>query len=128
MATRAIPSVTPTSDATAFFKATEAGQFSLPVCEACGQTHWYPRPLCPHCFSDRIIMKPASGRGKIHTFTVMRRAPEVYAVAYIELAEGPIMLSNLVDFEADALAIDQPVEVVLTPNADGLKVPLFRPL
>jgi len=123
-----IPAVSPTSDAAAFFKATAAGQFSVPYCDDCGESHWYPRPICPYCSSDKVALRPASGRGRIYTFTVMRRAPQVFAVAYVELAEGPIMLTNMVECDVDKLAIGQEVEVVLMPNGDGLQVPMFRPL
>jgi len=124
---RDIPSVTLTSDSEPFFAASTQGTFSIPACDDCGKTHWYPRPLCPHCFGERINWKPASGRGRIHTFSVMRRVPQPYAVAYVELAEGPLMLTNLVDCDLDAIRIDQPVELVFKPNADGLNVPMFRP-
>ena len=51
----------------------------------------------------------ASGNGTIYTFSVMRRAKEPYAIAYVTLAEGPTMMTNIVDCDFDALRIGQPV-------------------
>ena len=48
---------------------------------------------------------PASGKGKIYSFSVMERANPPYAAAYITLAEGPTMLTNIVDCDFKALKI-----------------------
>ena len=57
----------------------------------------------------------------------MRRTDPVFAIAYVALEEGPLMLTNLVDCDFDALAIGQPVELVFQPATDGTPVPCFRP-
>jgi uncharacterized protein len=57
----------------------------------------------------------------------MRRAPVPYAIAYVTLAEGPTMMTNLVDCDFDALKIGQDVEVVFQDAEEGAKVPMFRP-
>ena len=55
----------------------------------------------------------------------MRRAPEPYAVAYVTLAEGPTMLTNLVDCDFDALAIGREVRLKFSPTEGGPPVPTF---
>ena len=73
---RKIPAPSPTPETEAFWSAAKEGKFMLRRCTACGKAHWYPRAICPFCMSDRAEWMEASGRGKIYTFSVMRRAPE----------------------------------------------------
>jgi uncharacterized OB-fold protein len=99
----------------------------VPTCRACGKAHWYPRAICPFCDSAEVEWRDASGKGKIYTFSVMRRAKEPYAIAYVTLAEGPTMMTNIVDCDFDALAIGQSVSVVFKDSDGGPSVPMFKP-
>ena len=92
---------------------------SVPTCGACGKAHWYPRAICPFCGSDKVEWRAASGRGTIYTFSVMRRAKEPYAIAYVTLAEGPAMLTNIVECDFDALRVGQTVSVVFRRRRTG---------
>ena len=111
----------------AFWNAARQGRFTVPVCSACGKTHWYPRAICPFCGSDKVALRDASGKGTIYTFSVMRRAKEPYAIGYVTLAEGPTMMTNIVDCDFDAVHIGQPVTVVFKDTDDGPPVPMFEP-
>ncbi len=110
-----------------FFAAAAEGRFLLRRCGACGKAHWYPRALCPFCFGE-TRWEEASGEGVIYSYSVMRRAPEPYAIAYVTLREGPIMLTNIVDCDHDALTIGMPVRVVMKPTDGGPPMPCFRPI
>ncbi len=99
----------------------------IPVCTACGKAHWYPRAICPFCSSDLVEWREASGKGTIYTFSVMRRVKEPYAIAHVTLAEGPTMLTNIVDCDFDAVRIGQPVAVVFAETENGPPVPMFKP-
>ena len=116
-----------TPETQAFWKAAREGRFLLPHCTTCSKAHWYPRAICPFCGSDKIEWRAASGKGTIYTFSVMRRVKEPYAIAHVTLAEGPTMLTNIVDCDFDALAIGQPVTVVLKDTENGPPAPMFRP-
>ena len=61
----------------------------------------------------------SSGRGTIYSVSVMKRAPEVYAVAYVTLEEGPTMMTNIVDCDFDTVAIGQKVQVTWRPTRRG---------
>ena len=102
-------------------------RFLVKRCQACGKFHWYPRALCPFCCSDKTEWLPASGLGTIYSYSVMRRAPEPYAVAFVTLQEGPTMLTNIVDCDFDQLAIGQPVKVVFKQSSGEYRVPVFQP-
>jgi uncharacterized OB-fold protein len=111
----------------AYWQAAAEGRLLLRHCEACGRSHHYPRPICPHCGSDRTAWRQASGQGTIHTFSVMRRIDEPYAIGYVDLAEGCRMLTQFVDAEFDALRIGAPVQVAFRDLGQGYPVPVFRP-
>ena len=125
---RKIPSPIVSVEAQAFWEAARLGRFVVPTCAACGKAHWYPRAICPFCGSAKIEWRGASGKGEIYTFSIMRRAKEPYVVAYVTLAEGPTMMSNIVDCDFDALQIGQPVCVVFQETQDGPPVPMFKPV
>ena len=58
-------------------------------CTACGEPHYYPRALCPFCFSDETVWEESSGEGEIYTYSIMRRSPTgPYAIGYVTLKEG----------------------------------------
>ena len=124
---RPIPAPPVSPESQPFWDAAAAGRLLLKRCEACGEPHYYPRPICPFCGSDATQWKDASGRGTIYSFSVMRRVPTPYAIAYVTLAEGPTMMTNIVDCDLDAIRIGQAVKVVFKPTDGGPPVPMFTP-
>jgi uncharacterized OB-fold protein len=124
------PQPVPTPETQVFWDAAAEGEFLLRWCSSCGRTHWYPRAVCPHCSADATIWRKASGRGIIYSFSIMRRAPVPYAIAYVTLEEGPTMMTNIVDCGFDAIHIGQQVGVTFQiADGDGaLRLPFFRPL
>lgn len=124
---RPLPAPLPTEESLPFWQAALEDRFLVKRCLACGQVHWYPRAICPLCFSDRTEWQTGSGRGTVHAFTVMRRAPQPFAIAFVTLEEGPSMLTNLVDCDFDRLAIGQAVRVVFKPTDGPWRLPVFTP-
>ena len=111
-----------------FFQAARRGVLRLRQCVVCNKPHWYPRPVCPFCLGDTEWID-AAGTGTIYSVSVTRRAgPLPYAIAYVTLAEGVMMLTNIVDCDLDALAIGQRVQVCFKPTdgGDGF-VAMFKP-
>ncbi len=125
--TRKITSPVVNAESKAFCDAARQHRFLIPVCTACGKAHWYPRAICPFCAGDKMAWRQASGRGTIYTYSVMRRVKEPYAIAHVTLAEGPTMLTNIVDCDFDKLYIGQPVAVVFQDTESGPPAPMFRP-
>jgi len=120
------PAITPETQP--FFDATARGVLMLKFCDACQRHHHYPRALCPHCFSDRTRWVETRGTGSIYTFSVLRAGtPKPFALAYVQLDEGPRMMTNLVDCDLDALDIGQAVRVVFKPATNGTMIPMFTP-
>lgn len=110
-----------------FWQACTEGRLMLRHCEACGRTHWYPRAICPHCMADRTAWRDAAGTGTIYSYSHMQRAPEPYVMAYVTLAEGPTMMTNIVDCDPAAVRIGQAVKLVFKPTENGPPMPMFTP-
>jgi uncharacterized protein len=125
---RKIQAPQPNLETKAFWDAAAEGKMMLGKCGACGKTHYYPRAFCPFCFGERTELTPASGDATIYTYSVMRRAPIPYAIAYVTLAEGPTIMTNIVDCDLDAIRIGQNVKLVFKPSDGGPPVPMFTPV
>ncbi|MGV6874199.1 Zn-ribbon domain-containing OB-fold protein [Pseudochelatococcus sp. B33] len=114
------------TDSAPFYDAAAEGRFLGRQCTACGEFHWYPRPFCPFCAgaTEWVDMSP---HGTIYSFSVSRRASPPFAIAYVELADGPRMLTNIVNCDFDTLRIGQPVRLKFMPTMGGRHVPCFEP-
>ena len=110
-----------------YWDGAKEGKLLIKHCGDCGQHHVYPRAICPHCFSDNTTWQASSGRGTIYSFSVMRRVPQPYAIAYVTLDEGVTMMSGIVDCDFDRLAIGQRVKVVFRASDGDVTVPAFVP-
>ena len=111
-----------------FWDAAGEDRLLVKQCDDCGEHHHYPRAACPFCGSERLQWRQASGKGTIYSFSVMRRAAVPYIIAYVTLAEGPTMMSNIVDCDPDKLRIGQPVTVTFRPSDGGPALPMFTPV
>ena len=111
-----------------YFEAARKGVLLIGKCKDCGEYHFYPRALCPHCLSDQTEWVPAKGSGTVYTYSTMRRGvPAPYTIAYVTLDEGVSMMTNLVDCDADAINIGDKVRLVFKSAEDGTPVPMFTP-
>ena len=124
---RKIQAPAPNLETQAFWDACAQGKLMIGRCNACGKPHYYPRALCPFCFSDQTELQQASGDGVIYTYSVMRRTPIPYAIGYVTLAEGPTIMTNIVDCDLDQIRIGQPVRLVFKETDGGPPVPMFTP-
>jgi hypothetical protein len=123
---RKIPAPTPNLETQPYWDAATQGKLLVKKCNACGELHFYPRANCPFCFSGDTVWQEVSGNGVIYTYSVMRRgAPVPYAIAYVTLAEGPTVMTNIVDCDLEAVKIGQKVKVVFKPSEGGPPVPCF---
>ena len=131
-ATRPIP--VPTPETQPFWDGCARGELLLQRCERCGSVWHPPSPLCPSCLSTDHAWSGASGRGTVYTYSVVHHAfrpvwePLVpYVVAIIELAEGPRMVSNLIDIAPEQVRIGMDVEVTFQTVSQSISMPFFRP-
>jgi uncharacterized OB-fold protein len=135
MADYAGPLPTPTPETRPFWEAAKRHELLLPRCTQCGPFFFYPRATCPRCLSGDLEWQVVSGRGTLHTFTIVHRGPRnfplpsPYVMAIVELDEGPRMMTNLVGVKPDpeTLEIGMPVEVTWADVTPEVTLPHFRP-
>jgi uncharacterized OB-fold protein len=126
------PVVTP--ETAQFWEAAQREELHIQLCNACGQHYFYPRPFCPHCFSGDVRWVRVSGRATLHSYVINHRPVPgweedgPYAIAVVELEEGPRMATNIVGVPntPEHLVLDMPLEVCFVEQS-GTKVPKFRP-
>ncbi|SMQ17063.1 hypothetical protein SAMN06272771_3445 [Streptomyces sp. Ag82_O1-12] len=87
-----------------YWDAAAEGRLLIRRCGDCGRAHHYPREFCPHCWSENVTWETASGRATLYTWSVVHRNdlppfPDrvPYVAAVVELAEGPRMMTEIVD-------------------------------
>jgi uncharacterized OB-fold protein len=117
-----------------YWEGAARGEIVLQRCGQCGAVQHRPRALCAACLSDEIEHFEASGRGSVYTYTITNQnmAPGFreacpYVLAYVDLAEGPRLLTNVVGCPPEDVAIGMPVVADFADCEHGLAVPRFRP-
>lgn len=119
------PGPKPTPDSAPFWEGTAAGKLLIKRCDACGKFHYYPRPLCPFCASDRTVWTEASGRGHIYTLTYLKKWDVKAAIAFVELEEGPRVQALVADANPASLRIDEKVVARFAPAENNFNVLVF---
>ena len=127
------PGPTTTALTQPFWDAAAEGRLTIQRCEDCAKAVFYPRPICPHCWSKQLIWEDASGRGRLKSYSEVYKpghpgwlpaAP--YVVGLVELAEGSTMLSFILPGAREPKVGDA---LQFTPTAIGGRVlPAFKPV
>ena len=113
-----------------WFEACNENRLLIQRCRACGHLQFYPRIVCSSCVSDELEWIEASGLGVVTSFTVVRRAVSEayeapYVVALVELAEGPTMMTNIVDCDPEELRVGASVRAGFERWDDNVSLPVF---
>ncbi len=120
-----VPAPSVNSETKPFWDGTAEGRLVLPHCDRCAFVIWYPRSFCPECGSSEVTWKDVSGLGTIYSFSITRkgqgeyRNATPYVLAYVQLDEGPRVLTNVVEEDPDALEVGQRVRVVFHDTGQG---------
>jgi uncharacterized OB-fold protein len=117
-----------------WWEAVKRHELYIQKCRDCGELRYHPRTLCPQCLSSSTQWLRCSGKGKVYTFTVTYQNQAAgfrdslpYVMAYVELAEGVKMLTNLVDYKLEEVKIGMPVEVAYEDVTPEVTLVKFRP-
>jgi uncharacterized OB-fold protein len=119
-------------DNRAFWTSGRDGELRIDRCNDCGYYIHPPSPRCPRCLSESVAPSPVSGRGRIYTYTVNRRAwspglevPYVIAIVQLDEQADLRLMTNIVGCSADEVAIEMPVHVEFREQGD-VYAPVFR--
>ena len=128
------PQPQPSPESMPFWEGTRAHQLLLPRCNACGRFWFPPSRRCPHCLSAEFSWQESAGEGRIYSFVVFHRVYHPafeqdvpYAVAIIELGEGPRLLANIIGTPPDDIRCDMRVRVVFEERGEQT-IPQFAVL
>ncbi|MGH3628795.1 MAG: Zn-ribbon domain-containing OB-fold protein [Sciscionella sp.] len=129
---KAVP--VPTPETQPYWDGAANGELRIQRCTACGDPFFYPRPRCPRCGSGAVEWFTASGRATLYSYTINHRpAPGFeedapYAIAVVQLAEGPRMMTNIVGIEntPENLVLDMELRVTFERRGD-IALPQFTP-
>lgn len=111
-------------------------ELRLQKCASCGAHRYPPSAVCPRCLSPDCEWDALSGYGCVVSWVVFRRQyfpelPTPYTVVAVEMAEGPILLANLVNAGERAPWIDMPVricfETAVNAAGEGWEIYQFEP-
>jgi uncharacterized OB-fold protein len=125
----------PTPETRHFWEGCKAGELRLQRCKDCDAGSYFPpRPFCPKCGSRNVEVHKASGKGVLWSYVINQRprpdmGTDPYAIAVVKLAEGPTMMTNIVNCPQtpEALVLDMPVEVSFSEQSETISLPLFQP-
>lgn len=130
MTEKMVPTIYPETQF--YWDGAKAGKLMLQSCNDCDKPYFPPRPFCPACGSRAVEAFEASGKGRLYSYVISHLPAPGYtppfAVAVVELDEGPRMMSNILDCapEPEALILDMSLELVFETRGD-LQIPQFRP-
>jgi uncharacterized protein len=119
------PQPKPSAESAPYWAAAKERRLVLQRCNACGQCWFPPSHRCAHCLSADFDWRESKGQGRIYSFVVFHRVyhpafeSEVpYAVAIVELDEGPRLLANIVGTPPEAIRCDERVRVVFEERGE----------
>jgi uncharacterized OB-fold protein len=130
---KALPA--PTPETAPYWEGCNQHELRIQFCPECQAYFFYPRALCPTCLSDATEWRTVSGKGTLLTYVLSARpAPGFeeelpYAIAIVQLAEGPHLMTNIVNTEITPqnLKAGMPVEVVFEDVTESIAIPKFQP-
>lgn len=124
------------------FSGAVRGELVIPRCDRCSSWCWYPAPRCPACGGDAFTWAPTSGRGRLFSWAVVRRAflpafadmvPFVTALVALDDDPAVRIVTYVVDVPPESLVPDLPLRVMFrelgfaTVPGKSVTVPVFRP-
>ena len=124
----------PNADTAHFWDGCREHELRFQKCAKCGHVRWPASFLCPTCHSQETLWMTAKGRGKIYSYVIYHRAYHPgfekdvpYAVALVELDEGPRMLTNIIGCRPEEVQCDMPVEIEWEDIEENISLPKFSP-
>jgi enoyl-CoA hydratase/carnithine racemase/uncharacterized OB-fold protein len=117
-----------------FWKATKQGKLLVQHCDDCQANIFFPKKVCPECWSENLGWIESSGKATVYTFTTMLDMVEPkfmgdlpYVIAMVDLDEGIRMTTRIVNCKPEDVTIGMDVEVVFEEVSPDCSLPMFHP-
>ena len=108
-------------------------QLRMQKCAGCGHIRFPVSLICPRCHALETEWIRLSGKGKVYSYVIYHQAYHPaykddipYAVAIIQLKEGPRMESNITGCRMEDIEIGMPVELYFDDVTEDVSLPKFR--
>ena len=118
-------------DSQFFWDGTAAGELRIQRCNSCGTLRFPPGPACQSCDAYDQGHVVAAGTGTVFSYVVHRHPPVPgkelpIVIALIDLDEGVRMVGEVVDVDAEEIAIGTRLRVEFNRVDDDLTLPVWR--
>ena len=119
----------------AFWEGCQHGELRLQRCTGCKTVAWPVTAACDHCGGTGFALETMSGAGKVISWCSFEQdyyrgmMPVPYDTIMVELAEGPMFISNPADFGGEDIRFEMPVTVDFIDcedSAGAFRLPVFR--
>jgi uncharacterized OB-fold protein len=116
-----------------WWEAAKRHELLLQSCASCGHVAFPPAAICPDCHTANLEWLHASPRGVIWSWAVFHKsyfsgfaADIPYAVAIVELEDGPRVWTQIVGVQNSDLRIGLAVEAVFDDVTDDVTLLKFK--
>lgn len=127
-----LPIHTPVSEK--YWQSLKQHELTIQKCNICDKNIFYPREFCPDCLSEDLEWFKISGKGRLHSYTVIHSSayPEFrddlpIMLGFIKLEENVHMIANIVECEPENLKVEMEVEIVFDDITAEYTLPRFKP-
>jgi len=116
-----------------FWEAARQHKLIMQKCNDCGKLIFYPRKVCPFCWSASVGWTDVSGKARVRTMTTTIAGVEQafipdlpYVLAIVELEEGVRMMTNIVECRPEDVKIGMEVAVTFRDCTEQISLPVFK--
>ncbi len=128
------PSAIRTEGTAAFFDGAKRGQLMIQYCSNCGRYNVCGHHYCPCCFSP-TEWRPSAGLGKVRSFSIVHLSTQPgfkselpYAVAQVELQEGPSLSLRVIGKDATNILFGQKLRIEFLDDGRNEVTPVWSTL
>jgi uncharacterized OB-fold protein len=109
------------------------GELMLQHCRCCEAVIYFPRSMCPNCWSADIWSRASSGLGRIETFSIIHAAVHdafkneggAVVLAEVSVDEGVSLITRIICDDPSAVAIGCRVALYAGSDRDRYPLPVF---
>jgi uncharacterized OB-fold protein len=122
----------PSPETAGFWEGVKRRELLFKWCSECARAYHPRRIICPQCSSTKLTWKPASGKGKVYSFSEVHHAPTPefqkgapYTVGLVETAEGVHFFCRIVGENGARIEVDAPAALDFRTLENGYFLPVF---